>query len=77
MAEFAILRLFDHHPEQKVIYISPLKALAKERIQDWKVKFAPLKKEIVELTGDSQPDLEALQKAHIIISTPEKWDSIS
>lgn len=35
MSEFAILRLFNKEPDHKVIYIAPLKALAKERIEDW------------------------------------------
>lgn len=36
----------------QVVYIAPLKALVKERIRDWKVRFQKkLKKEVVELTG--------------------------
>lgn len=31
----------------------------------------------VELTGDYTPDVKSLLSADIIISTPEKWDSIS
>ena len=29
------------------------------------------------MTGDFTPDLEALKKSHILITTPEKWDGIS
>jgi len=29
------------------------------------------------LTGDYTPDLQALLKAHVLITTPEKWDGIS
>ena len=56
-----------------------MKALAKERIIDWKRKFqeSDLGKTVVELTGDFTPDLKALQKASIVITTPEKWDGIS
>jgi len=35
MAEFAIFRLFVKTPEKKVIYIAPMKAIAKERLKDW------------------------------------------
>jgi activating signal cointegrator complex subunit 3 len=38
MSEFAMLRVFTKTPKKKVIYIAPLKALAKERIIDWKLR---------------------------------------
>ena len=36
-----------------------------------------LKKSVVELTGDFTPDVESLNNASIIITTPEKWDGIT
>lgn len=79
MSELAILRVFNERPDGKIIYIAPMKALAKERIIDWKKRFqeGELKKNVVELTGDFTPDIEALKKAHLVITTPEKWDGIS
>ena len=77
IAELAILRLFSKTSEGKVIYIAPLKSLSKERVKDWKVKFAFMKKNVIELTGDFTPDLEILLKSDILITTPEKWDGIS
>jgi activating signal cointegrator complex subunit 3 len=79
MSELAILRIFNTRPETKIIYVAPLKALAKERIRDWKQRLenGPLKKRVLELTGDFTPDLKALKEAHIVITTPEKWDGIS
>ena len=80
MAELAMLRLFEKSPEMKIVYIAPLKALAKERIKDWKERLEDnpaLKKKILELTGDYTPDLESLLKADVLITTPEKWDGIS
>ncbi|OAE30033.1 hypothetical protein AXG93_3893s1430 [Marchantia polymorpha subsp. ruderalis] len=77
-SELAMLHLFNTQPDMKVIYIAPLKALVKERMDDWKRGLATtLGKKIVELTGDFTPDLLALLAADIIISTPEKWDGIS
>ncbi len=72
MAEFAMFRLFNLFPLKKVIYIAPLKALAKERLENWGKRFgeSDLNKEIIELTGDYTPDLETLIKADILITTP-------
>ena len=79
MSEFAMLRVFKNQPQSKIIYIAPLKALAKERIQDWKRRLqeGPIAKVVLELTGDVTPDLKALKNADVLITTPEKWDGIS
>lgn len=79
MAEFAMLRAFKLHPKKKIIYIAPMKAIAKERLRDWTRKFEDtvLGKEVIELTGDYTPDIETLMNADIVITTPEKWDGIS
>jgi len=79
MSELAMLRVFKNQPHHKIIFIAPLKALAKERIIDWKKRLeqGSLQKSVLELTGDVTPDLRALQKADVLITTPEKWDGIS
>ena len=79
MSELAMLRVFKQTPKSKIIYVAPLKALAKERIIDWKKRLenGPLGKVVLELTGDVTPDLKALTKADVLITTPEKWDGIS
>ena len=77
IAELGILRVFAKNPTGKIIYIAPLKSLAKERVKDWKEKFAFLDKNVLELTGDYTPDIDQLLKADILITTPEKWDGIS
>ncbi|KAK9814715.1 hypothetical protein WJX72_010327 [[Myrmecia] bisecta] len=77
-AELAMMRVFNQHPDQKIIYIAPLKALVRERIKDWGAGLCRrLGKRMVELTGDFTPDMRALLAADIIIVTPEKWDGIS
>ncbi|XP_059441040.1 DExH-box ATP-dependent RNA helicase DExH14 isoform X3 [Corylus avellana] len=77
-AELAMLHLFNTQPDMKVIYIAPLKAIVRERMNDWKKRLvSQLGKKMVEMTGDYTPDLMALLSADIIISTPEKWDGIS
>ena len=79
LAELGMLRIFKESPEKKIIYIAPLKALAKERLKDWKERLeeSELKKNVIELTGDYTPDFETLLHADLVITTPEKWDGIS
>lgn len=78
VAELAMLRVFENNPKGKIIYIAPLKALVRERVIEWEQTFVKkLGKRLVELTGDITPDIKSLQKADIVITTPEKWDGIS
>ncbi|KAK4058700.1 ATP-dependent DNA helicase MER3 [Microbotryomycetes sp. JL221] len=82
--ELAILRLFSNtsEPEAKVVYMAPTKSLCTERANDWKDKFHRLGLgwAVVELTGDTStgPDVwRNVKKAKLIITTPEKWDSVT
>jgi activating signal cointegrator complex subunit 3 len=77
MAEFAMLRVFKHYANMKVVYVAPMKALAKERLKDWTGRLKSINKSVLELTGDFTPDLAALMSADVLITTPEKWDGIS
>ncbi|XP_025075139.1 activating signal cointegrator 1 complex subunit 3 [Pogonomyrmex barbatus] len=77
-AEIAMFRVFKQHPDQKIVYIAPLKALVRERINDWKIRLEQrLGKRVVELTGDVSPDIKIIAGASVIVTTPEKWDGIS
>ena len=77
-AELAMMKVFRDAPAEKIVYIALLKALVRERIEDWRKHLCPkLGKRLVELTGDYTPDLRALLNADIIVATPEKWDGIS
>ena len=76
-AELAVYRLWAAHPGKKAVYVAPLKALVAERLKDWTAKFGGLGRRVVELTGDFTPDVAALRAADVLITTPEKWDSIS
>ncbi|XP_051922360.1 activating signal cointegrator 1 complex subunit 3 [Hippocampus zosterae] len=77
-AEMAMFRVFNKYPSSKVVYIAPLKALVRERIEDWKVRMEEkLGKRVVELTGDVTPDMRAIAQADLIVTTPEKWDGVS
>lgn len=78
--ELAICRLAHARGNEvfKIVYLCPLKALCTERANDWKQKFGVLAMEVAELTGDtSQAEMRRVRQATIIITTPEKWDSIT
>lgn len=76
-AEMAVLRVFEQYPGGKVVYIAPLKALVKERLRDWKDRMRRIERSVVELSGDSSPDMRAIAEADVLCTTPEKWDGIS
>ena len=78
VAELAMLRVFKEYPGKKVVFIAPLKALVRERVEDWKIRMVKrMGKRMVELTGDVTPDVRAIESADIIVTTPEKWDGVS
>ncbi|GAA5989083.1 hypothetical protein JCM10908_001151 [Rhodotorula pacifica] len=81
--ELAMLRLFttSSSNDSKVLYMAPTKSLCSERVADWKKKFeVGLGWTVQELTGDSDFSTGAwrdVAKARIIVTTPEKWDSMT
>jgi ATP-dependent DNA helicase HFM1/MER3 len=78
--ELAICRLLQSHPttDFKVIYQGPTKALCNERKRDWQAKFSNLGLKVYEFTGDSDNnELAEVRDASIIVTTPEKWDSMT
>ncbi|XP_041886173.1 probable ATP-dependent DNA helicase HFM1 isoform X3 [Corvus kubaryi] len=82
MFELAITRLLMEVPQPwlniKVVYMAPIKALCSQRFDDWKEKFGPIGLTCKELTGDTlMDDLFEIHHADIIITTPEKWDSMT
>ncbi|KAF2651305.1 P-loop containing nucleoside triphosphate hydrolase protein [Lophiostoma macrostomum CBS 122681] len=64
--------------QYKIVYQAPIKALCSERQRDWQKRFSLLGLNCVELTGDSDnAELQNVQSADIIVTTPEKWDSLT
>ena len=77
-AELAMWWAFREKSGSKVVYIAPMKALVRERVQDWRKRLTrQMGIKLVELTGDNTPDTRTIRDADIIITTPEKWDGIS
>lgn len=78
--ELAICHLMhsDRAEEFKIVYLAPTKALCSERCLDWRARFGSLDLQCAELTGDTDThQTRNVQAANIIITTPEKWDSIT
>jgi len=61
--------------EKKALYLSPLRALAYEKYQEFKYYFDLLKKRTVVLTGDYDTEDNRANFADVIIATNEKVDS--
>lgn len=77
-SEIAIFRVSNTYPNGKVVQIAPLKALVRERIEDWKHRLeVRLGQKLVEFTGDVTPDARVIRDSYVIITTLEKWDGIS
>jgi ATP-dependent DNA helicase HFM1/MER3 len=78
--ELAICRLMNGfaNGSYKIIYQAPTKSLCSERQRDWEHKFGRFDLKVAELTGDTDnAQLRNVQNATIIITTPEKWDSMT
>ncbi|KAJ3332458.1 Sec63 [Blyttiomyces sp. JEL0837] len=78
--EVAIARLIMQSGTEniKVVYIAPTKALCNERCEDWKKKLRALGFTCCELTGDTEhQNLRETQQSNVIVTTPEKWDSVT
>uniref|UniRef100_A0A8C2L8T1 Probable ATP-dependent DNA helicase HFM1 n=1 Tax=Cyprinus carpio TaxID=7962 RepID=A0A8C2L8T1_CYPCA len=80
--ELAIVQLLieasDAWHNVRAVYMAPIKALCSQRFENWKQKFGPLGLNCKELTGDTEiDDIFEIQDAHLIFTTPEKWDSMT
>ncbi|XP_071446219.1 probable ATP-dependent DNA helicase HFM1 [Hetaerina americana] len=62
----------------KIVYVAPIKALCTEKYNDWSMKFSQYGLRALEVTGDTDSsEYSMLQHYHLIITTPEKWDSLT
>lgn len=53
----ATFRVYSKYPESKVLFLAPLRAISRERFNDWKEKMSiGGLKHVCELTGDPQND---------------------
>ncbi|CEG75811.1 hypothetical protein RMATCC62417_10796 [Rhizopus microsporus] len=79
LLELSIIRaLLNSGANSKIIYVAPTKSLCNERAKDWEKKFKPFGIECKEYTGDTQNStIASIHKTAIIVTTPEKWDSMT
>ncbi|KZT02310.1 P-loop containing nucleoside triphosphate hydrolase protein [Laetiporus sulphureus 93-53] len=83
--ELAIIRMLmqagGNTKTSKCIYVAPTKALCSEKCRDWTAKFQPLGVDCCELTGDTvhfgKSAWGSARDATIIVTTGEKWDSLT
>ncbi|KAJ7685543.1 P-loop containing nucleoside triphosphate hydrolase protein [Mycena polygramma] len=83
--ELAIIRMLRQAKESgesvKCVYMAPTKALCSERQRDWTLKFDALGIKCCELTGDTVQFGKGAwgdaKNATVIITTGEKWDSLT
>jgi hypothetical protein len=66
---------------RKMVYISPSKALCEERMDDWTTRLSAMSLgiEVALVTGDGNPSeaFRDIASAHLVLTTPEKWDSLT
>ncbi|ORE05888.1 P-loop containing nucleoside triphosphate hydrolase protein [Rhizopus microsporus var. microsporus] len=79
LLELSIIRaLLNSGTDSKIIYMAPTKSLCNERAKDWEKKFKPFGIECKEYTGNTQNStIASIHKTAIIVTTPEKWDSMT
>ena len=78
--ELALLHQFIYNDRNlKCVFIAPNKALCQQRAKTWYLKFQSIGLSVLEVTGDIdiRNSLRLIAKASIIITTPEKWDSLT
>ncbi|KAL5532870.1 HFM1 [Sanghuangporus sanghuang] len=77
----AMLMNSRHQSSSKCVYVAPTKALCSERTRDWTTKLEPLGIKCCEMTGDTiqmgKSAWTAARTAKVIITTSEKWDSLT
>jgi activating signal cointegrator complex subunit 3 len=85
VAMLSVLQCLSNHMEDgvimadqfKMIYVCPMKALASEITDKFGRRLRPLGLNVKELTGDTQLSKNEIDKTHMLVVTPEKWDVIT
>ncbi|TIB74309.1 hypothetical protein E3Q23_02738 [Wallemia mellicola] len=88
--ELAIIKMLEGKRNQmpsttarnmKAIYLAPTRALCSEKTRDWQAKFNSINLSVKEITGDlpfdAQSNIMDFLHADIVVTTPEKWDSLT
>lgn len=64
---------------RKLMYVAPNKALCEQRVEDWSARLAHLQIQVAAITGDGDPGeaFRDIATSHVLVTTPEKWDSVT
>ncbi len=77
LAEMAFWSLLSKSEHTKALYIAPMRAITMEKEHDWQ-KFVAAGMPVYKITGDEETvDEDKARKARIILTTGEKWDSLT
>ncbi|KAJ1513380.1 hypothetical protein HMI54_003032 [Coelomomyces lativittatus] len=77
IALLAILKTIDFHAPYHVVYIAPLKALVTEIVHQFQTRLRCLHINVKEFTGDQALSATQWASTHVVVTTPEKWDSVT
>lgn len=61
----------------KIVYVTPMKALAAEITSKFSLKLRPLRVTVAEFTGDMRLSRAQIDRTDLIVTTPEKWDVVT
>lgn len=78
-AELAILNCWRQN-KQKVLYLQPNQEMIDKKVKIWEKKYATLTeppKKIAKLTGELTADLKIMAQSHLVLCTPEQFDTVS
>lgn len=78
-AEFALMKMIVSDPNGKCVYMTPKEEIASSRYRDWSKRFGGMLGEdkVVQLMGETAPDLRRVASAKIIVCTTRQWDILS
>lgn len=85
VAVLCILRELTHYSSMtelkispfKIVYIAPMKALAAEVVKNLSKRLEPIGISVKEFTGDMHLYAEELGDVDLLVTTPEKWDTVT
>jgi replicative superfamily II helicase len=77
LAELAALNELQQNPKAKILYTAPMKAITVEKEEEWS-RLQGLGFNVYKITGDEDTvDVDKAKAAHLLLSTGEKWDSMT
>lgn len=76
-AELAILNHWRQN-KGRIVYINPHQSEIDKLVKIWKKKYSSLPDKVIsKLTGDRTADVRLIASSHLVLSTPEHFDSLS